>query len=105
MPLKFKRKFYRTTIRPSMLYDTECWAGKQQHVHKLRVKMGEERRRWGGEGRLGMEVLGEGWVGLEGGGEERMSVSGEGYGGGRPHPREMRERRERERVVEEVYRR
>ena len=33
------------------------------------VKMEEERRRWGGEGRLGMEGLGEGWVELGGGGE------------------------------------
>ncbi|KAM1827078.1 hypothetical protein ACFX13_026354 [Malus domestica] len=28
MPLKLKGKFYRTTIRPAMLYGTECWAVK-----------------------------------------------------------------------------
>ncbi|KAM2694147.1 hypothetical protein EV2_008244 [Malus domestica] len=29
--------FYRTTIRPAMLYGTECWAVKHQHVHKMGV--------------------------------------------------------------------
>ncbi|KAM1765238.1 hypothetical protein ACFX11_004391 [Malus domestica] len=37
MPLKLKEKFYRTTIRPAMLYGTECWAVKHQHVHKMGV--------------------------------------------------------------------
>ncbi|KAM1080085.1 hypothetical protein ACFX2B_014574 [Malus domestica] len=36
-PLKLKGKFYRTTIRPAMLYDTKCWAVKHQHVHKMDV--------------------------------------------------------------------
>ncbi|TQD82926.1 hypothetical protein C1H46_031525 [Malus baccata] len=36
-PLKLKGKFYRMTIRPAMLYDTECWAVKHQHVHKMGV--------------------------------------------------------------------
>ncbi|TQD93886.1 hypothetical protein C1H46_020500 [Malus baccata] len=35
-PLKLKGKSYRTTIRPAM-YDTECWAVKHQHVHKMCV--------------------------------------------------------------------
>ena len=65
------------------------------------VKMEEEKRQWGGEGRLGMEGLGEGWVGLRGGGVGRTSASRERDKGGRSHPRERRERRERERVVEE----
>ncbi|RXH91995.1 hypothetical protein DVH24_021018 [Malus domestica] len=26
-----------TAIRPAMLYDTECWAVKHQHVHKMGV--------------------------------------------------------------------
>ena len=35
--LKLKGKFYRTTIRPAMLYGTECWAVKSQHENKLNV--------------------------------------------------------------------
>ncbi|XP_050137092.1 uncharacterized protein LOC126612666 [Malus sylvestris] len=35
--LKLKGKFYRTAIRPAMLYGTECWAMKHQHVHKMGV--------------------------------------------------------------------
>ncbi|KAM1519454.1 hypothetical protein ACFX1Z_022250 [Malus domestica] len=37
MPLKLKGKFYRTAIRLAMLYGTECWAVKHQHVHKMGV--------------------------------------------------------------------
>ncbi|CAN6716432.1 unnamed protein product [Malus baccata var. baccata] len=37
MPLKLKGKFYRTVIRLAMLYSTECWAVKYQHVHKMGV--------------------------------------------------------------------
>ena len=29
MPLSLKGKFYRTAVRPSLLYDTECWANKK----------------------------------------------------------------------------
>ncbi|KAM2008837.1 hypothetical protein FF1_011813 [Malus domestica] len=36
-PLKLKGKFYKTAIRPAMLYGTECWAVKHQHVHKMGV--------------------------------------------------------------------
>ncbi|KAM1714241.1 hypothetical protein ACFX12_024872 [Malus domestica] len=36
-PLKLKGKFYRTAIRPVILYGTECWAVKHQHVHKMGV--------------------------------------------------------------------
>ena len=32
MPLSLKGKFYRTTVRPSLLYGTECWANKKQHT-------------------------------------------------------------------------
>ncbi|KAM1032662.1 hypothetical protein FF1_036269 [Malus domestica] len=37
MPLKLKGKVYRTAIRPAMLYGTECWAVKHQHIHKMGV--------------------------------------------------------------------
>ncbi|KAM1798712.1 hypothetical protein ACFX12_032753 [Malus domestica] len=37
MPLKLKGKFYRTAIRPAMLYGIECWAVKHQHIHKMGV--------------------------------------------------------------------
>ncbi|KAM1006091.1 hypothetical protein ACFX2I_002875 [Malus domestica] len=37
MPLKLKGKFYRMAIRSAMLYGTECWAVKHQHVHKMGV--------------------------------------------------------------------
>ena len=29
MPLSLKEKFYRTALRPSLLYGTECWAIKK----------------------------------------------------------------------------
>ena len=35
IPIKFQRKFYKTVIRPTMLYGTKCWAVKKQHIHKL----------------------------------------------------------------------
>jgi hypothetical protein len=34
---KLKDKFYRTAIRPAMMYDAECWATKGQHVPKMSV--------------------------------------------------------------------
>ena len=37
MPLSLKRKFYRTAVRPSLLYGTECWAIKKEHTHKISV--------------------------------------------------------------------
>ncbi|KAL6504546.1 hypothetical protein OROGR_026469 [Orobanche gracilis] len=37
MPHRLKGKFYRTAIRPALLYDTECWAVKQCHVQKMNV--------------------------------------------------------------------
>ncbi|RXH73513.1 hypothetical protein DVH24_016335, partial [Malus domestica] len=44
-PLKLKGKFYRTTIRPAMLYGTEYWAVKHQHIHKMGLDMGRGRPR------------------------------------------------------------
>ena len=37
IPLKLKEKFHRTTIRPTLLYDLECWAIKYQHEQKTSV--------------------------------------------------------------------
>ena len=37
VPQKLKGKFYRTTIRPAMLYGTECWPTKSRHVLQLSV--------------------------------------------------------------------
>ena len=37
MPLRLKGKFYRTAVRPALLYGTECWAVKHNHVHKMNV--------------------------------------------------------------------
>ena len=37
IPTKLKGKFYRTAIRPAMLYGTECWAAKKQHMNKINV--------------------------------------------------------------------
>jgi hypothetical protein len=37
VPNKLKGKLYRTTIRPAMMYDAECWATKGQHVQKMSV--------------------------------------------------------------------
>jgi hypothetical protein len=34
---KLKVKFYRTTIRPAMLYGTECWPTKRRHIQRLSV--------------------------------------------------------------------
>ena len=32
VPQKLKGKFYRTAIRPAMLYGQECWPTKRRHV-------------------------------------------------------------------------
>jgi len=37
VPLKLKGKFYRTTVRPSVLYGTKCWAVKSQHDNQVSV--------------------------------------------------------------------
>jgi hypothetical protein len=36
-PLKLKGKFYRTAIRPTMLYGVECWPTKRRHVLQISV--------------------------------------------------------------------
>jgi hypothetical protein len=37
VPLKLKGNFYRTAIRPAMLYGAECWPTKKRHVQQLSV--------------------------------------------------------------------
>ncbi|KAL5171178.1 hypothetical protein HKD37_11G032712 [Glycine soja] len=37
VPIKLKGKFYRTAVRPTILYETECWAVKSQHENKVGV--------------------------------------------------------------------
>ena len=37
VPQKLKGKFYRTAIRPAMLYGAECWHTKIRHVQQLSV--------------------------------------------------------------------
>ena len=37
VPQKLKGKFYRTAIRPAMLYGAEYWPTKIQHVQQLSV--------------------------------------------------------------------
>jgi hypothetical protein len=44
VPLKLKCKFYRTAIRPTMLYRAECWPTKRWHVQQLSVA--EMRMLW-----------------------------------------------------------
>ena len=35
--MRVKGKFYRTAVRPAMLYGSECWAARKDHVQKLCV--------------------------------------------------------------------
>ena len=35
VPQKLKVKFYRTAIRPAMLYGAECWPTKRRHVQHI----------------------------------------------------------------------
>ena len=37
IPLWLKGKFYRTAIRPALLYGTECWVVKRNHAQKMSV--------------------------------------------------------------------
>ncbi|KAG2583664.1 hypothetical protein PVAP13_6KG230012 [Panicum virgatum] len=45
VPQKVKVKFYRTSIRPVMLYGAECWPTKKRHVQQLSV-VGMRMLRW-----------------------------------------------------------
>ena len=44
---KLKGKFYRTAIRPAMLYGAECWATKRRHIQQLSVQRRDTRSSWG----------------------------------------------------------
>jgi hypothetical protein len=35
VPNKLKGKFYKMTIKQAMMYDTECWAIKGQHIKNM----------------------------------------------------------------------
>jgi len=37
VPQKLKGKFYRTAIRPAVLYGAECWPTKRRHIQQLSV--------------------------------------------------------------------
>ena len=37
IPQKLKDKFYRTAIRPAILYGAECWPTKRRHVQHISV--------------------------------------------------------------------
>ena len=37
IPLKLKGKFYKTTVRPTMLYGVECQTIKRKHIYKMSV--------------------------------------------------------------------
>ncbi|CAH9103227.1 unnamed protein product [Cuscuta europaea] len=37
MPTRLKGKFYRTSIRPALMYEVECWMVKQCHIQKMSV--------------------------------------------------------------------
>ena len=45
VPQKLKGKFYRTAIRPVMLYGAECWPTKRRHIQQLGVT-GMRMLRW-----------------------------------------------------------
>ena len=44
IPIKLKRKFYNTAIQLAILYGTECWAVKKQHIHEMDVTTVAETR-------------------------------------------------------------
>ena len=38
IPEMVKGKLYATMVRPTMMYGSECWAVKKEHVHRLVVE-------------------------------------------------------------------
>ncbi|KAK9755495.1 hypothetical protein RND81_01G029500 [Saponaria officinalis] len=62
MPHRLKEKFYRTAIRPALLYSSECWAVKHCHIQKMSVaEMRMLRWMYGHtrKDRLGNEIIRE----------------------------------------------
>lgn len=37
IPIKLKEKSYESIIWPAVLFGTECWSIKKQHVYKMNV--------------------------------------------------------------------
>ena len=37
IPLKLKGKFYRTVVRPVILYGAKWWVVKREHIHNISV--------------------------------------------------------------------
>ena len=37
IPIKLKGKFYKTVIRPVLLYGIKCWAVKRKNIQKMSV--------------------------------------------------------------------
>ncbi|XP_070004146.1 uncharacterized protein [Nicotiana sylvestris] len=37
VPLKLKGKFYKVVVRPTMLYEAECWPVKKSHIQHMKV--------------------------------------------------------------------
>ena len=60
VPQKLKGKFYRTAIRPAMLYGAECWPTKRRHVIRCGCCGGFAGTQGGIES--GTKLFGIGWV-------------------------------------------
>ena len=38
VPLKVKEKYYKVVVRPALLYGSECWAVKHNHVRRWKLR-------------------------------------------------------------------